>query len=98
MYQQDRFCCCARDKLTEEAELRKDVCGGAEYYHKQILMLLLIMPEAKILLDFLVMWAKTFSLALRYFELSPVSYGQESSIELAGHGGIVMQILKCAIG
>ena len=56
------------------------------------------MPEAKILLDFLVMWAKTFSLALRYFELSPVSYGQESSIELAGHGGIVMQILKCAIG
>ena len=57
-------------------------------------MLLLIMPEAKILLDFLVTWAKTFSLALRYFELSPVSYGQESSIELAGHGVLWCRFLN----
>ena len=88
------FCCCGRDKLTEEAELRKDVLAGGKYYHKQNLMLLVIMPEAKILLDFLVTWAKTFSVGLRYFELSPVSYGQESSVELAGRGVLWCKFLN----
>ena len=89
------FCCCGRDKLTEEAELRKDVLGWGWG----------ILSQAKPYAIGDYAWSQNtprlFSYVsqnilcgLRYFELSLVSYGQESSIELAGHGVLWCRFLN----